>query len=93
MGLAHEMQRDPRQLARQQELLTALGFYSGEIDSIWGPATIEAKKEYERSPLFRGGVATDGLPFSDRKPHPVGISVVFDAETGLNFLWHPSLNV
>ena len=56
--------------ARQQQILTHLGYYSGKIDGIWGPKTIEAKKAFETSGHFKPGIPSSGSPFSFTPPFP-----------------------
>lgn len=80
------MQVDEIKLKRQQEVLKALGFYAGTVDGLWGPASITAKKEFEKLATFKPGVPSNGLPFADRGPYPVGISL---DDEGL--LTHPLL--
>lgn len=60
-------------IARQQQILTYLGYYSGKIDGIWGPKCIEAKKQFENLRAFVPGLPNGGLPFADQPPYPKGI--------------------
>lgn len=66
-------QIEKEQLLRQQEILASLGYYKGELDGIWGPKTIEAKKAYEKSLDFIPGIPNNGMPFSSAAPYPAGI--------------------
>jgi len=75
------MQTGNEQITRQQEIMKALGFYNGQIDGIWGPKTIEAKKKWELSGKFAPGLPNFGLPLSDRGPYPRG--VYLDKVSGL----------
>lgn len=60
------MQTDTKALVRQQLILRQLGFYTGPLDGIWGPVSIEAMKKFEnRLELFRPARPKGGLPFSD----------------------------
>ncbi len=65
------MQHLPIQIRAQQEVLTKLGYYRGKIDGIWGPACIEAKKDFELDSSFRPGYPNNGLPFDVTNPIPV----------------------
>lgn len=68
------MQSKPHQLLRQQIVLEALGYYTGPLDGIWGPATIEAMRKFEnRIALFRPAHQSGGLPFADAGPLPKGL--------------------
>src|SRR5574343_1863322 len=75
------MQTGSEQITRQQEIMQALGFYTGKIDGIWGPKTIEAKKKWELSGKFSPGLPNMGLPLADRGPYPKG--VFLDKASGL----------
>lgn len=75
------MQTGNEQIIRQQEIMKALGFYTGQIDGVWGPKTIEAKKKWELSGKFAPGLPNFGLPLSDRGPYPRG--VFLDKASGL----------
>lgn len=59
---------------RQQQILAHLGYYNGKIDGKWGPKTVEAKKEFERSKDFKPCVPNFGHPFENKPPFPQGIS-------------------
>jgi hypothetical protein len=78
------MQTDPVQLKRQQEILKVLGYYTGKCDGVWGPASIQAKKQFEACRNFLPGRPTFGMPF-DNSPLPKGIYI----KDGL--LYHPLL--
>ena len=41
------MQIGTEQLRRQQQILQLKGLYSGALDGIWGPKTIEAMRKWE----------------------------------------------
>lgn len=75
------------EIKRQQEILAALGFYHGEIDGIWGPKCIAAKKKFEADRRFTPGIPNNGMPFGARPPYPAGMTL--DHATGL--LNHPAL--
>lgn len=60
-------------IKNQQELLKALGYYHGSVDGIWGPKTIQAKKEFESTKNFNPGIPNNGLPFKLDGPFPKGI--------------------
>lgn len=65
------MQTDTKALIRQQLILRQLGFYTGPLDGIWGPVSIEAMKKFEnRLELFRPARPKGGLPFSDSDKLP-----------------------
>jgi peptidoglycan hydrolase-like protein with peptidoglycan-binding domain len=66
--------------ARQQQILSKLGFYEGKIDGFWGPKTVAAKKEFERSQDFKPCVPNYGLPFTLSSPLP---SCLFPSSDGL----------
>jgi len=81
------MQVAPRKLLRQQVILKGLGFYSGPLDGIWGPQSIEAMSRFERRlELYRPARPVNGMPFADNGPYPKGIYLV---ENGL--LYHASI--
>lgn len=66
------MQTDTKALVRQQLILKQLGFYTGPLDGIWGPVTIEAMRKFEnRLDMFRPARPRGGLPFADgdKLPH------------------------
>lgn len=65
-------QASDEKLKRQQQVLTHLGFYKGKIDGIWGPKTIEAKRNFE-SAGFAPGIPNGGLPFHSKGPYPKGL--------------------
>ena len=76
------MQTGKEQLARQQLIMKLRGFYSGAIDGIWGPQSIDAKKKWELSgSKFTPGLPNQGLPFDNKGPYPKGIRL--DRATGL----------
>ena len=79
------MQSSFAQLVRQQLILKGVGYYKGAIDGLWGPLSIEAKKEFERDPTFLPGLPNGGLPFADHKPYPAGIS----RDNVTTLLYHP----
>lgn len=79
------MQVKKEQLERQQQILTALGYYHHKVDGIWGPRSIEAKKRFEALPAFCPGIPRNGMPFGDKGPYPPHITM--DYATGL--LDHP----
>lgn len=60
----------------QQQMLKAKGFYSGKIDGIWGPSTIEAMVRFERSKSFAPAVPSNGMPFPERGPFPKGVILI-----------------
>jgi hypothetical protein len=62
-------------LARQQMVLTALGYYSGKLDGIWSAKCIEAKREFECSGKFSPALPNRGLPFDPSKPLPTGLFI------------------
>jgi len=67
------MQLKKTQLQRQQVIMSKLGYYRHKCDGIWGPASIEAKRKWERLSAFVPGLPTNGLPFGDRDYVPVGV--------------------
>lgn len=67
------MQRGTEQLKRQQQILTALGYYDGQIDGIWSDRTIEAKQKWENSGRFIPAIPNNGMPFGDVGKYPSGI--------------------
>lgn len=71
-----------KNLIREQQILQKKGFYKGELDGIWGPSTIAAKKEYESSSDFLPGIPNKGLPLKKSPPYPKDIYV--DSEGLLN---------
>lgn len=71
------MQTKPHQLRRQQQVLKHLGYYSGKIDGIWGPATIEAKRNFESDKKFKPSYPNGGLPFAETHDLPAGIEWQF----------------
>lgn len=65
------MQTKPQELLRQQTVLTRLGFYSGPLDGLWGPDSIDAMRKFEnRVAQFRPARPTGGLPFAETGPLP-----------------------
>lgn len=60
-------------LARQQMVLTALGYYSGKLDGIWSAKCISAKRDFECSGKFSPALPNRGLPFDPSKPLPNGL--------------------
>ena len=66
------MQIGSDQLLRQQLILQLKGFYSGALDGIWGPKTIEAMSNWERKG-FAPGLPSNGLPLANKGPWPAGI--------------------
>lgn len=75
------MQTGSEQLLRQQEIMQAKGFYTGTLDGIWGPKTVEAKKKWEMHPSFAPGLPNYGLPLANKGPYPKGVT--FDKAAGL----------
>lgn len=69
------MQTSEQQLKRQQEILKALGFYSGAVDGVWGPISIKAMQNFESDPEFVPGIPNNGMPFRERPPYPRGITL------------------
>lgn len=67
------MQTGKEQLAQQQSVMQARGFYKGAIDGIWGPDTIAAKIKWERSGKFAPAIPNNGFPLGDRGPYPKGV--------------------
>ena len=79
---------NPDRLRRQQAVMSHLKFYRGELDGIWGPASISAKKAFEVSGSFTGGLPNQGLPFNPNAQLP---SILYrDPQTGL--VCHPELS-
>ena len=68
------MQYTKEKLAAQQLVLFHLGYYKGLIEGIWGPDSIEAKRQFESNPSFVPGNPNGGLPFGDRDRLPKGMS-------------------
>jgi hypothetical protein len=66
--------------ARQQQILTSLGFYTGKIDGFWGPKTIDAKKRFEREQSFKPCIPNYGHPFMMASPLP---SCIYPSSDGL----------
>jgi hypothetical protein len=64
---------EKKHLIRGQQILTHFGYYSGSIDGVWGPASIEAKKKFEVSGKFAPGIPNNGLPFKAEPPYARGI--------------------
>ncbi len=82
------MQVAPRKVLRQQVILKGLGFYSGPLDGIWGPQSIEAMSKFERRlDMYRPARPVNGMPFAAEGPYPKGIYLV---ENGL--LYHSSID-
>jgi len=67
------MQLKKTQLQRQQVIMSKLGFYRHRCEGIWGPASIDAKRKWERLSAFVPGLPTNGLPFGERDYVPVGV--------------------
>lgn len=67
------MQYTKNKLMAQQLTLFHLGFYTGVIDGVWGPACIQAKREMERGEDFVPANPNGGLPFGDRDKLPKGL--------------------
>ncbi len=68
------MQTQPHQLLRQQMILKELGYYTGPLDGVWGPQSIEAMRRFEnRVSDFRPARQTGGLPFSAESRLPKGM--------------------
>lgn len=66
--------------ARQQQILSHLGFYEGKIDGFWGPKTVAAKKAFERDTRFKPAIPNSGQPFAFNQPLP---SCIYPSESGL----------
>lgn len=81
------MQNTHAQLVRQQAILKGIGYYKGSLDGVWGPMTIDAKKQFESDMSYLPGLPNNGLPFAGQKPYPAGITV--DIRSGL--LQHPTV--
>jgi peptidoglycan hydrolase-like protein with peptidoglycan-binding domain len=81
-------QRGVEALKRQQEILKALGFFSGKVDGNWGPDSIQAMKRYEASASFKPGLPNHGMPLSLEIPFPLNITR--DPENRF-LLYHPAL--
>ncbi len=69
------MQYEINQLKRQQLIMSCLGFYTGAIDGLWGPKSIDGKKRFEGSPKYLPALPSNGMPFASRAPFPNGISI------------------
>lgn len=67
------MQTGKEQLAQQQAIMQARGFYKGKLDGVWGPETIAAKIKWERSGKFAPAIPNNGFPLGDRGPYPKGV--------------------
>ena len=79
---------NPDRLRRQQAVLAHLNFYRGKLDGVWGPESINAKKAFETSGTFTGGIPNQGLPFNPNAQLP---SILYrDPQTGL--VCHPGLD-
>lgn len=74
-------------LKQQQAVLAVLGFYRGAIDGIWSAESISAKRQYEASGKFTGGIPNQGLPFDPSAPLPAPL--YRDPRSGL--VRHPEL--
>lgn len=70
------MQYTAEKIKAQQITLFHLGFYTGVIDGVWGPACIQAKRDFESRDEFQPGNPNGGLPFSDRDVLPKGLEYV-----------------
>lgn len=81
------MQVSNKQIERQQLILKALGFFTGVVNGVWGPGTIEAKKKFEASRQFMPGIPNNGLPFRSGQRLPVGITLRHDG-----LLYHPDID-
>lgn len=67
------MQIKPRELLRQQLVLKKLGYYTGPLDGVWGPNSIEAMRKFEmRLDKFRPAHQSGGLPLPAGGPLPKG---------------------
>lgn len=68
-----KIQTNPEILQRQQMVLKHLGYYSGILDGIWGPASIKAKRDFEMGGSFVPGIPNRGLPFVVGTPLPLNV--------------------
>lgn len=68
------MQYTKSKIYAQQLVMFHLGFYTGIIDGIWGPTTIDAKKAFESDPKFLPAYPNGGMPFGDRDRLPAQCS-------------------
>ncbi len=82
------MQSEFAHLVRQQVILKGLGYYTGPIDGIWGPMSIDAKRRFEADKSFLPGLPNNGLPFAHSRPWPAGITR--DPSSGM--LYHPCID-
>lgn len=60
-------------IRHQQAILKVLEFYTGPIDGIWGPDTIEAKTRYEYDPSYEPALPSNGMPLSSSGPYPKNV--------------------
>lgn len=72
------MQYTKHKIKAQQMLLFHLGHYTGIIDGIWGPDSIQAKQKFERDVTFLPAYPTGGMPFGDRDRLPKGCNYNVD---------------
>lgn len=66
------MQYTKDKLISQQLAMFHLGFYTGNIDGIWGPDSQEAKRKFERCETFLPAYPNGGMPFGERDRLPTG---------------------
>lgn len=69
------MQTSKEQLLRQQLIMKHLGFYNGKLDGVWSRTSINAKREWEFSPLFKPAYPNRGLPLNALQKLPRGIMI------------------
>lgn len=60
-------------LQSHQLVLKFMGFYSGKCDGIWGPDSIAAMRDYEKSGKFSPGYPSNGMPFKEKGQLPANL--------------------
>lgn len=58
---------------RIQLIMAHLGYYNGEFDGIWGPACVQAKRDWEMADEFEPAAPNGGLPFRVNGKVPKGL--------------------
>lgn len=61
-------------IAVQQSVMTALGFYDGDIDGVWGPKCIAAMNRWQLEDSFDPALPNNGYFFTPPSRLPKGLS-------------------
>lgn len=61
-------------IAVQQSVMTALGFYDGDIDGVWGPKCVAAMNRWQLEDSFDPALPNNGYFFTPPSRLPKGLS-------------------